>query len=854
METIAFYSYKGGVGRSLLVANAARFLGMLGKRVVALDLDFEAPGLHYKLGRAPDPDGKPAMTGGAVPYLVATAKGAKNPPPLQEHMVELALPEGAGGWLRLMPAGPAPRREYWIALKQLRERLHFDDPSGKGLAALLDLHARIQDELQPDYLLIDARTGVTELGGLATTALANCVVCLLVANQESVDGTLAIVGALKGAARLPGLSLPRVVPVVARATGDMSKEGRTAEGIKRLVEIGEGRDTGGKKGDAEPFVLPHDNLLGASDRVVGGERKASAFSPLHKAYLELFQHLFPQARKKAEEALQRLEAVANLKERLTKRRRGRFGYHDAFEPWEDSAIEEGVVLKSRRSDKTSRYADLVCRNANGEALMVVEWIPEEKEAEALEHWKEHSDARCVILLCQQAAKLPVPVGYEHQWAEERIYCRSDRWEKLELSERYDPPFPKEFDIYENPGDISIDQALEALHRGHEELVPAMVAQWRECMAALGMGMHGPGPRWRPVEARRILEGLAATEKTEVAVQILRHAAKMPSRRSDFDDFDERHGGGGLAALTEAELFAPLLWRLPVEAAMKYLGEPDSPFWTPCLAGHRLLAEEVMGLVYDPLRSTLKEADSFAAQVPADRAESDDEEERTLHRIYRQFYENRPRLCEDPPPLLLWDQQLREHPYWFGNLEDVGKDAHDKAKELLKAASRLRAWLRGKISEGTLVTGNLLGRYDPPSGRIELYPAILDALASQLGLQPRYLKSVVFIHLSVLATGHQARDFDGQPGFGFAVASTGSPFQKESPAHIALSQYFTYRLIERLGDMNLMGAFEKLSDKQPEPYRRWHRMRHIPVERMRAALLRARLGEAALELPCAEPEG
>ena len=44
METIAFYSYKGGVGRSLLVANAARFLGMLGKRVVALDLDFEAPG------------------------------------------------------------------------------------------------------------------------------------------------------------------------------------------------------------------------------------------------------------------------------------------------------------------------------------------------------------------------------------------------------------------------------------------------------------------------------------------------------------------------------------------------------------------------------------------------------------------------------------------------------------------------------------------------------------------------------------------------------------------------------------------------------------------------------------------
>ena len=50
----------------------------------------------------------------------------------------------------------------------------------------------------------------------------------------------------------------------------------------------------------------------------------------------------------------------------------------------------------------------------------------------------------------------------------------------------------------------------------------------------------------------------------------------------------------------------------------------------------------------------------------------------------------------------------------------------------------------------------------------------------------------------------------------------------------------------------MGAFEKLSDNQPEPYRRWRRMRHIPVEQMRTALLRARLGDTALGLPNAEP--
>jgi len=841
MQTIAFYSYKGGVGRSLLVANAARFLGMLGKGVVALDLDFEAPGLHYKLGRAPDIDGKsPSLTGGAVPYLVATAKGAKNPPPLQDHMVQLALPEGTKGWLRLMPAGPAPRREYWVALKQLRERLRFDDPSGKGLAALLDLHARIRDELQPDYLLIDARTGVTELGGLATTALADCVVCLLVRNQESVDGTLSIVRALKAVPRLPGLSPVRVVPVLARATESGTGEGRTAEGIEQLVKMGEGRDTG-EKGKLKPFVLPHDSVLGVTEKVVGGEQKASTFSPLHQAYLELFEHVFPQERKEADQVLRHLGSVARLRESLRERRRRRFGSWGAFAPWEDSAIEEGVLLKSRGT--AARYADLVCRGRGGDLLVVAEFIPESKESEALEHWKEHSPARCVILLCQQSKSESV---------NRRIYCRSGRWGDLRVTQRYDPPLPKEFDIFSDLGKQSIEEMLDAVHRGDEEMVPEVISRWQECMAAVGMPeRHRP---WRPVEARKILDGLAAAEKIETAVRILQHTARISSRKSEFDEFAERHGVSGLAALTEHELFAPLFWRLPAEAAIRYLGEPDSPFWTPCVAGYRFLAEDVMGLRYDPLRSALKEADFLAAQVPADRAEGDDEGERSPHRIHQQFYDRCPVLCEDPPPLLLWYQQLRKDEYWSGESVRISEEAHDAAKKLIAAAPVLRAWLREKVTGGALVTGNLLGRYDPSACRLALYPAILDALAPLLGIQPRPLKSVVFIQLSVHAMAHQARDLDGQPGFGFALASTASPFQRESPGYIALSQYFACRLIERLGDSNLMGAFEKLSDKQPEPYRRWRRMRRIPVEQMRTALLRARLAEAALGLPGAEPEG
>jgi len=184
VETVAFYSYKGGVGRSLLLAHAARFLATLGKGVVALDFDFEAPGLHYKFGVDQDLD-SPNFLGGAVPYLMATAEGAASPPQLLPQMINVNPLPNERGWIWLMPAGPAPHRSYWEALKKLGDQVRLDDSSGQGFMSLLDLRARFADEVRPDYLLIPARTGVTDLGGLATTILADTVLCMFVPKSYS---------------------------------------------------------------------------------------------------------------------------------------------------------------------------------------------------------------------------------------------------------------------------------------------------------------------------------------------------------------------------------------------------------------------------------------------------------------------------------------------------------------------------------------------------------------------------------------------------------------------------------------------------------------------------------------------
>lgn len=45
-KVVTFYSYKGGTGRSMVLANTAWILASQGKRVLVIDWDLEAPGLH----------------------------------------------------------------------------------------------------------------------------------------------------------------------------------------------------------------------------------------------------------------------------------------------------------------------------------------------------------------------------------------------------------------------------------------------------------------------------------------------------------------------------------------------------------------------------------------------------------------------------------------------------------------------------------------------------------------------------------------------------------------------------------------------------------------------------------------
>src|SRR5262245_60254027 len=73
---VAFYSFKGGVGRSLVLANVGWLLAANQQRVLVVDWDLEAPGLE-EFFRACVPQGLVRQIPGVIDLLVDYRKAAE---------------------------------------------------------------------------------------------------------------------------------------------------------------------------------------------------------------------------------------------------------------------------------------------------------------------------------------------------------------------------------------------------------------------------------------------------------------------------------------------------------------------------------------------------------------------------------------------------------------------------------------------------------------------------------------------------------------------------------------------------------------------------------------------------------
>ena len=179
MYISTFYSFKGGVGRTMALVNAAVELAQRGRKVLAVDFDLEAPGLDTFdiLGAAQDRLGIVDF----VREYVVTGQA----PEFQRFVSQSSALDN----LWVMPSGN--QRQYAASLGGINWQDLYERRDGYLLFE--DLKEQWRDFLQPDYVLIDSRTGYTDTCGICTRQLPDAVTLLFFPNEQNLRGLAEVV-------------------------------------------------------------------------------------------------------------------------------------------------------------------------------------------------------------------------------------------------------------------------------------------------------------------------------------------------------------------------------------------------------------------------------------------------------------------------------------------------------------------------------------------------------------------------------------------------------------------------------------------------------------------------------------
>jgi cellulose biosynthesis protein BcsQ len=187
MYVTTFYSYKGGVGRTMALVNVAVLLAQAGKRVLIVDFDLEAPGLpSFDLFR------NAGRRAGIVDYVCAFRETGRSPQ-VGDFIVKCDEEGGLPIWL--MPAGRHTQAGYADKLYSIDWKDLYDN--NDGYLMFEDMRQQwSRHEAGFDYVLIDSRTGHTDVGGICTRQLPDSVVVMFLPNEQNIEGLKPIVAAI----------------------------------------------------------------------------------------------------------------------------------------------------------------------------------------------------------------------------------------------------------------------------------------------------------------------------------------------------------------------------------------------------------------------------------------------------------------------------------------------------------------------------------------------------------------------------------------------------------------------------------------------------------------------------------
>lgn len=261
-QVVTFYSFKGGTGRTMALANVAWILAANGRRVLVADWDLESPGLHRFF--QPFMDASVSERPGIIDFIRKwewAAVGAEIDPDALHTGIEGSRKAAEQDLSRLIHEHIDEARRYAIPLSWAfpgQGALHFwtsgKQANGAYQAALSALDwdnfydnlygGQFFDALRQymkssyDYVLIDSRTGLSDIADICTVHLPDIVVDCFTLSTQGIEGAATIARMIEGSTKRNIAILPVPMRI------DRRQKEKVEEGLGFAAQLFEGLPAG----------------------------------------------------------------------------------------------------------------------------------------------------------------------------------------------------------------------------------------------------------------------------------------------------------------------------------------------------------------------------------------------------------------------------------------------------------------------------------------------------------------------------------------------------------------------------------------------------------------------------------
>jgi len=214
---VNFYSYKGGVGRSQLVANLASYLCYYErKKILLIDWDLEAPGLHFFFNNGESPL-KKGLLELLNDYLKFARSGSQiddnELPFFSNDYISNLITTKENGKIDII-AGGIYDENYTHRVVEFDWFEFYSTYEGKYYIEFLKENLRKTDY---DWIFIDSRTGISDYAGVCNVQMPDINFLVIAPTLQNIEGCYSIAQRVINSPYVKdGFRCPFIFPVFSR--------------------------------------------------------------------------------------------------------------------------------------------------------------------------------------------------------------------------------------------------------------------------------------------------------------------------------------------------------------------------------------------------------------------------------------------------------------------------------------------------------------------------------------------------------------------------------------------------------------------------------------------------------------